>query len=100
MHARFYSKLSFLVGDYCLTALAGPPDRNTPSEENMIEVYRTEAHRLNVVFSETAFNYAKAVSCLRLISIVRVSYKPATVFLVLVIMLIVLVVGGGGTYVM
>ena len=77
----FYSKLSFLVGDYCLTALAGPPDRNTPSEENMIEVYRTEAHRLNVVFSETAFNYAKAVSCLRLISIIRVSYKPATVFL-------------------
>ena len=76
----FHSKLSLLVGDYCLTALAGPPDRNTPSEENLIEVYRTETHRLNVVFSETAFNYAKAVSCLRLVSIVRVSYKPATVF--------------------
>ena len=71
MHAvGFYSKLSFLVGDYCLMALAGPPDRNTPSEENMIEVYRTEAHLLNVVFSETAFNYAKAVSCLQLISII------------------------------
>ena len=59
----FHSKLSFLPsGDYCLTGLAG-------------------AHHLNVVFSETAFNYAKAVSCLRLISIIRVSYKPATVFL-------------------
>ena len=60
--------------DY-LVAFAGPPDRNTPSEEKMVEVYQTEAHRLNVVFSETAFNYAKAVSCLRLITIVRVSYK-------------------------
>ena len=59
----FYSKLSLLIGDYCLKAPAGPPDRNTSSEENLIEVYRTEAHRLNVVFSETAFNYAKAVSC-------------------------------------
>ena len=41
----------------------------------MVEVYRKEAHCLNVVFSETAFNYAKAVSCLRLIIIARVSDK-------------------------
>ena len=45
----------------------------TPTEDQMIEVYRKEAHHLNVVFSETAFNCAKAVSCLRLITIVRVS---------------------------
>ena len=61
-------------------AVAGPPDRNTPSEENLVQVYRTEARRLNVVFSETAFNYAKAISCLRLISIIRVSYMQKWLF--------------------
>ena len=52
---------------------AGPPDRNTPSEDEMLQVYRTEARRLNVTFCKKAFNYAKAVNCLRLITIVRVS---------------------------
>lgn len=37
----------------CMVALADPPDRNTPPVEKMVEFYRTEAHHLNVVFSET-----------------------------------------------
>ena len=68
-----------MIGDFhayidCCSYI-GAPDRNIPTEDQMIEVYRKEAHCLNVVFSETAFNYAKAVSCLRLITIVRVSDK-------------------------
>ena len=64
-------------------ALAGPPDRNTPSEENM-----------------ALSNYAKAVSCLRLIFTIRVSYKPATVYLGAIVMLIDVSVGGVDMYVM
>lgn len=53
---------------------AGYPNSYTPSEEQMLAVYSTEAKRYGIPFSKKALNYAKAVTCLRLIAFVQVRY--------------------------
>ena len=52
---------------YCI----GPPSpfTGTPSEETVLDVYRgASIHR----FTEADYDFAKAVSCLRLISVFKV----------------------------
>jgi aminoglycoside phosphotransferase (APT) family kinase protein len=66
-------------GYYCykdlddLKLLAGPPDEDTPSEDEMLEVYKEVFTRRGAVFHVDVFHYAKAVCCMRFISILKVA---------------------------
>ena len=51
---------------------AGYPNRYTPSEDMVLEAYCTEAKHYGFSISLKAFNYAKAVTCLRLVTRVQV----------------------------
>ena len=53
--------------------VSGYPNRHTPSEDQILQAYCTEAKRYGITFSAKAFNYAKAITCLRLITCVKVN---------------------------